>query len=89
MSITKLNYAATLAYIEARRSIAKPNFGFRMQLCKFSSGVSFYFLQHLNFNFQGTEKERERLRSQAATTEHFDTLFHNDCLYTHSLYSSP
>ncbi|KAE9555151.1 hypothetical protein FO519_001646 [Halicephalobus sp. NKZ332] len=75
MSVTKLSYAATLAYIETRRSIAKPNFGFRMQLCKFSCG--------------GAEKERERLRSQAVSSESFDSLFHNDCLYTHSLYSSP
>jgi len=75
MSITKLSYATTLAHIEAKRSIAKPNFGFRMQLCKFSC--------------EGAEKERERLRSQAPSVELFDRLFHNDCLYTHSLYSSP
>lgn len=42
MSATKLNYAAAIAHIESRRSIARPNFGFRMQLCKFFQSVSFF-----------------------------------------------
>lgn len=40
LSCTKLSYPAAIAYIESKRSIAKPNFGFRMQLYKFSQGVT-------------------------------------------------
>jgi atypical dual specificity phosphatase len=75
LSCTKLSYPAAIAYIESKRSIAKPNFGFRMQLYKFSQGLN--------------QEERSRLRKLSTNFEAFDSQFHADCLYTHTLYAQP
>uniref|UniRef100_A0A914Y6E5 Uncharacterized protein n=1 Tax=Panagrolaimus superbus TaxID=310955 RepID=A0A914Y6E5_9BILA len=75
LSCTKLSYPAAIAFIESKRSIAKPNFGFRMQLYKFSQGLN--------------QEERNRLKSLSTNLKAFDSQFYEDCLYTHSLYALP
>jgi|UniRef100_A0AC35EYB3 hypothetical protein len=73
LSCTKLSYPAAIAYIESKRSIAKPNFGFRMQLYKFSQGIN--------------QEERNRLMNLSTNSKAFDSQFYDDCLYTHTLYA--
>uniref|UniRef100_A0A7E4VR70 Dual specificity protein phosphatase 22 n=1 Tax=Panagrellus redivivus TaxID=6233 RepID=A0A7E4VR70_PANRE len=75
LTVTNLNYAAAIAYIESKRPVARPNFGFRMQLYKYSQGPIYEARQHLRVISNGTMS--------------FDTLFHNDCAYSHSLYIAP
>lgn len=39
LTVTNLNYSLALTYLTSRRPCANPNFGFRMQLYRFSTDV--------------------------------------------------